>query len=380
MPRHKGIFIAATGQNVGKTTICLALTAALKKRYGNIGYIKPVGQQHVSIDGINVDKDVVLIKQHFQLSASWEEMSPVIIPQGFTRKYLDGEISEEILLAKIRLAAQIVASKRDFILIEGTGHVGVGSIMNLSNARVAKELGLDIVIIASGGLGSSFDELILNLTLCEKNGVPIRGVILNKVRPEKMKMITTYFQKALDSFSIPILGCVPYDAFLSKPTMEDFEGLFCTMLISGKRHRMRHFEHVRLMAGSVDAYFEEIYPNQLIITPACRTDIIEATLTRHIEVKNTSGIDFSGGMILTGRHPPTTALLDQFTKVDIPILYAPICSYAAMQMITSFTAKIRLDDLEKINKAIDLVDAHVDMEKLTSPQSQSMACLAATSS
>jgi hypothetical protein len=43
-----------------------------------------------------------------------------------------------------------------------TGHVGVGSIVGLSNARVAQELGLGMVLVANGGLGSAFDELELN--------------------------------------------------------------------------------------------------------------------------------------------------------------------------------------------------------------------------
>jgi len=46
---RKAIFIAATGQNVGKTTICLGLPAGLRKRFSRVGFIKPVGQQHVEV-------------------------------------------------------------------------------------------------------------------------------------------------------------------------------------------------------------------------------------------------------------------------------------------------------------------------------------------
>lgn len=41
----------------------------------------------------------------------------------------------------------------------------MGSIIGLSNARVARELGLEIVLVANGGLGSTFDELELNRTV-----------------------------------------------------------------------------------------------------------------------------------------------------------------------------------------------------------------------
>ncbi|MCB1110841.1 MAG: AAA family ATPase, partial [Chlamydiia bacterium] len=57
----KAFFIAATGQHVGKTTTCLGLVSGLMKKYKNVGFIKPIGQEHVEIEtGVHVDKDVVL--------------------------------------------------------------------------------------------------------------------------------------------------------------------------------------------------------------------------------------------------------------------------------------------------------------------------------
>ncbi len=63
---NHSIFIAATGQNVGKTTLCLGIMAALHKHFPSVGFIKPVGQQHVLVENnLTVDKDVVLFKNYF---------------------------------------------------------------------------------------------------------------------------------------------------------------------------------------------------------------------------------------------------------------------------------------------------------------------------
>ncbi|MEM1282136.1 MAG: AAA family ATPase [Chlamydiota bacterium] len=361
----KSIFIAATGQHVGKTTICLGLIAALKKRYSQIGFIKPVGQQHVKIDNdIVVDKDTYLFKNHFEMEGDWHPMSPVIIPAGFTRRYFDENISSEEMLNDIITSYKSIASLNDYTVVEGTGHVGVGSILDLSNARVASNLGLETVIIASGGLGSAFDELAINIAMCKEYNVPVRGVILNRVLDEKREMILNYFPKALDKWGVPLIGCIPFDPFLSMPTVKDFEGLFQTTLFSGQQHRLRHFDNFRLFAGSVKAYKREFEPNQLIITPASREDIIMATLEKHLHTTNNEGVDYGGGMILTGRHSPSKSIEDQMRHVDIPILYAPMSSYDAMKKITTFIAKIRLEDTEKIQKAIHLVDQYVDLNQL----------------
>lgn len=357
----QAIFIGATGQNVGKTTTCLGLISGLKKRYSKVGFIKPVGQQHVTVGECTlVDKDAELFKNHFKLTSSWKEISPVIIPSGFTRDFLDQKITEKEMLNRIESSYHKVLSDHDYTIVEGTGHIGVGSIVELNNAKVASRLGLDMVIIASGGLGSAHDELCLNFAMCEKYGVNVRGVILNRVLDDKREMILEYFPKSLQKWGIPLIGCIPYNAFLNSPTMRDFENLFKTTLISGYKNRYRHFHNSRLVACSLDAYKNEITSNELVITPADREDIILAIFEKH----DLFGKDFESGIILTGRKPPTDSIMKKIREQDIPTLYAPLFSYDAMRLITSYTAKIRGEDLPKVDKAISLVEQNINFDLL----------------
>ena len=353
----KAYFIASTGQHVGKTTTSLGLFAGLKKRFHRIGFFKPVGQEHVE----SVDKDVILFKDHFQLSTPDETMSPVLFPPGFTRDFLDGKVSEKELQNKITSSFESLKKDHDFILIEGTGHTGVGSIANLNNGQVAALLNVPVILVASGGLGSAFDELTLNKTLCDKYGAQVVGVILNRVLPEKREMVIEYMKKGLARWGIPLIGCIPYDPFLSNPSMKDFEHLFKTMLLTGSSHRMRHFKQTRLVATTLDSYQDLIAPSQLIITPANREDIILETLAKHWELKVAHpGVDLEAGFILTGDVPPQEGLVAEIHQADIPMLYTPVSNYIAMKMITSFTAKIRKEDVAKVKEAIDVVESHID--------------------
>ncbi len=358
---RKAIFVAATGQNVGKTTICLGMIAALKKKFPKLGFMKPVGQQHVRVgSSLLVDKDVVLFKEYFNLPDRYEDMSPVIFPRGFTREYLDGKVDPSLLKDKITSSFTHIHEANDFTIVEGTGHVGVGSIVTLNNATVAAQLGLDVVIIAKGGLGSAFDELALNKTLCDQLGVKIAGVILNRVIPEKNEMILTYITKALKRWNIPLIGSIPYNQFLSTPSMEDFENLFKTRLISGESYHYSHFETMRLIATSVETFKERLFSNQLIVTPATREDIIRCL----IETRQHAHNGPEHGLILTGQHPPHPNLVEQLKQADIPSLYAAYTSFDAMKMITSFIAKIRKEDSSKVKKAIELVESHLDLSKI----------------
>jgi phosphate acetyltransferase len=357
--KRKGLFIAATGQNVGKTTLCLGMIAILKKQFPFLGVIKPVGQQHLEIDdGILVDKDVVLFKEHFHLPFTYSSMSPVIFPRGFTRDYLDGKISTEKLEERIKTSYHSVASETPFTLVEGTGHVGVGSIVSLSNAKVAKLLNLDVILIVKGGLGSAIDELALNKSLCEAHGVRIAGVILNRVIEEKREMVIHYVSKALEKWNIPLLGAIPYSQFLNTPTMKDFAALFSTYLIAGKENGNSHFSSVRLIATSVDSFKELCSQDELLVTPATREDILYALVDNHRQQ------ELRHGLILTGRHPPSTEVIKEIGSLGIPTLYTPLPTYEAMRKLNSFTAKIQVQDTEKIERAISLVENHLDLSAI----------------
>lgn len=79
-----------------------------------------------------------------------------------TQNFIDGKITSAEQSRLIVDAYENVSAKSDAVLCEGTGHVGVGSIIELSNAAVAAKLGADVILVANGGLGSAFDELEMN--------------------------------------------------------------------------------------------------------------------------------------------------------------------------------------------------------------------------
>ncbi|CBJ30346.1 conserved unknown protein [Ectocarpus siliculosus] len=141
------------------------------------------------------------MKEFFDLKCRYEDMSPVLIPAGYTRDYIDGKITAGDQLKDVHTAFQNVMDESDVVVLEGTGHTAVGSVVDLNNAQVAKALNADMILVANGGLGSAYDELELNRGICEKYGIKVRGVVLNKVVPGKLQMVKEYFGKLLKSAS-----------------------------------------------------------------------------------------------------------------------------------------------------------------------------------
>ena len=188
------VFIAATRQNDGKTTTSLGLIAALQKHFPRIGYIKPVGQRFVEIEEQKIDEDTVLMDAVYPLNCPLVDMSPIAVEPDFTRKYLQSA-NNEALVKKIQKAFDRVAWEKDFVLCEGRGHAGVGSVFDLSNAQVAKILGAKSSSSRRAASANRLMKSALNQALFEKEGVEIIGVILNKVLGEKVDYITDFARR-----------------------------------------------------------------------------------------------------------------------------------------------------------------------------------------
>src|SRR5213075_3152378 len=212
------VFIAATRQNDGKTTTSLGLIAALQKFFPRIGYIKPVGQRFVEIEEQKIDEDSVLMDSVYRMNCPLVDMSPIAVEPDFTRKYLQAA-NNEVLVKKIQHAFDRVAWEKDFVLCEGSGHAGVGSVFDLSNAQVAKILGAKVIIVTQGGIGKPIDEVSLNQALFEKEGVEIIGVIINKVIGSKIDSVTDFARRGLKRKGLDLLGVIPHQQILSSPTM-----------------------------------------------------------------------------------------------------------------------------------------------------------------
>ena len=149
----KKIFIAATMQNDGKTTVSLGLIFALRENFKKIGFIKPIGQRYLEEEGAKVDEDSVLIERVCEIcdvKCGLRDMSPIAVERGFTENYIDNPHKEEIT-NHILESFDKIARGRDLVIIEGTGHAGVGSVFDHSNATVAKLLDAKVILVSSGG-------------------------------------------------------------------------------------------------------------------------------------------------------------------------------------------------------------------------------------
>lgn len=364
-PRNKTtkrIFIAATRMNDGKTTTSLALFAALRSITEKVGFIKPVGQRFIELDGHQIDEDSVLLNRTFDVKVPMQAMSPIAIHPGFTRDYLDHPAGcHDKLIDRMCRAFDRAAYEKEYIIIEGTGHAGVGSVFDLSNADVAKRLDAKVIIVAKGGIGRPIDEIALNKALFQAAGVEVIGAIINKVLPEKMEDTQKYCQLALERMGIPLLGCMPVKTQLLRPSLRQIVKEIGGRWINGEAQGLRErINKVIIGAMTAKGLLDLLERGTLIITPGDREDIILSAVAAEglTEERTISGI------ILTRDVLPHPKLMEMLAKTTIPVVVCSEESYDIAFLIHNMTVKTQPDDDEKITIIKNLLKKNIDMQAI----------------
>lgn len=356
----KRIFIAATRMNDGKTTTSLALFAALRTLTDKVGFIKPVGQRFVTVDGQQIDEDSVLLDEIFKVEVPIQAMSPIAIHPTFTRDFLDNP--SDLLDAHINKMCRAfdrAAYEKDYIIIEGTGHAGVGSVFGLSNADVAQCLNAKVIIVASGGIGRPIDQIALNKSLFEKAGVEVIGAIINKVLPDKLAMIEKYCRIALQRMDIPLLGCIPAEPKLSEPNLNQVVEVVGGRWLNGREQGGNgRVDKVVIGAMAAKGIVDSIQPGVLIITPGDREDIILSA----IAAEGIADQRLLTGIILTRNVLPHPKLMAMIAKTRIPVVICSDESYQVASKINKMTVKTQPGDADKIPIIKDLVTKNVDLD------------------
>ena len=357
----KKVFIAATKQNDGKTTVSLGLISNLNRHFKNIGFIKPIGQRYLEEEGFKVDEDSILIEEVFGIRCGLKDMNPIAVERGFTEKYIITPNGKK-LTQQIKDAYRHVSKNNDFVVIEGTGHAGVGSVFDLSNAAVAKLLKAKVIIISSGGIGRPVDEIMLNKALFDKLGVKVLGVIINKVLPEKSAKIEKLWNKRLPHLKVEVLGVLPYLPFLSYPNVARISEELGFKFFVGKDNAHNVVKKIvigAMLSHDAVAYIED---GSLVITPGDRGDMILTVLNCHF-VQTKKRIKISG-LILTGGIMPNKRVQELLKKSNIPVLLSEKDTYSVASLVHDLVVKIRSDDKEKIAMAHDMFKENIDIEKI----------------
>jgi len=352
------IYVAATRQNDGKTTASIGFMGILASKFKRLGFIKPVGQRYVDIEGHRIDEDALLMRETYNCENEFNDMSPLAVDRQFTRKYIDNP-TPDILAKNVCNAFDNVAENKDIVVIEGTGHAGVGSVFDLDNGKVASLCNAPAIIVACGGIGKPFDEISMNKAVFDRNGVRVAGVIINKVIPNKLEQVETYMSRSLERIGLPLLAVIPKIPQLLWPTIRHVIDSMDCELLNGEKYINNKIHDIIIGAMTPHHALQYFKGGTLVITPGDRDDLV---LTA-VSIASTT-IDNFAGLVLTGGVQPRRSVLRVIQKTKIPVLLSKLDTYTVASKIYAMMVKIKPEETDKIKMVQQAYRKHFHVDKL----------------
>ncbi len=366
--KYRSIYVAASGQHVGKTTTTLGLVANFLNKGLNVGYCKPVGQKFLDIEKLRVDKDTLLFADLIKFNMVPELHSPIILGKGATERIIDNPSLKQKIARDLEKARFALEDHHDLVVFEGTGHPGVGSIAEVSNAKVAKMVGAPVVMVVPGGIGSTIDKLNMCLSLFREENVPILGVIVNKVLPDKIPKIKKYLSKWFEDNNINLLGIIPYDKSLANPIIK-------TVCIAINGTVMANAENLNnkvedILAGSL-IKLEELTDseNKLLVVGA---ENLHNAINKIMQISEKHNLKDSplSGIVVTGMGEINESAMPYIEKHKIPLVRTLLDTYGSVLKISRIEVKINRNTPWKVKTAIELIGENVNLDHLLQEKDQ----------
>lgn len=360
MPCRK-IFIGATGQHCGKTTISLSLMHLASKKYERVGFMKPIGPKCIEFNGHIVDKDAAMFAAVFGVEEDLLNMSPMTLSAGTTRSFLNGEIDMATPRRKILEACSELERKYDFLIIEGAGHGGVGSVVGTNNAQVAAMLGAPVLLVTGGGIGNVIDAVELNLALYERDNANVRIIMPNKLVEEKRRNAMDYLVKAFTPNGLLVSGAFNYSPTLADPTLLHVANLLGQQLHGDPTEQSRICHTIQLGAASSQRVIDNLDESTLLIVTSSRDELMvtASSLYNIPEFKKRLA-----GLVIGGHAPISEITQRILDDSNIPYIRIEETSSEVFYQLREHVSKIGPEDHEKITLIKTIAEKYIDFDAI----------------
>lgn len=178
----KSIFITATGTDIGKTYVSGLMVKKFRDLGLNCGYYKP------ALSGAIKQQDGSLLPGDCDFVVKTSGLN--VKPMDCVTYCFEEAVSPHLAAERqgVRIEKSVIKSefqKReaiyDYLVVEGAG--GITCPFNMKEEvlllpDVIKAMGLDILIVADGGLGT-INSVLLTVEYAKQQGLNIKGLILN---------------------------------------------------------------------------------------------------------------------------------------------------------------------------------------------------------
>lgn len=203
------IFVCGTDTGVGKTIVTGAMCAALNQEGWIAGAYKPLESGCERGERRHFKRaDSEFLKKMAGMSESLDHINPYFFKEPLAPGVAARRAGRKVSFSKIKKNFDHLAQKYELLFVEGAGGLLVPISGEKTNLDLIQYLGVPVLLVGRLGLGT-INHTLLTLDCLKRHGVPVAGVILNRMTPQKNIAEKTN-PDTLKKFGVKILGVFPY--------------------------------------------------------------------------------------------------------------------------------------------------------------------------
>jgi BioD-like phosphotransacetylase family protein len=346
------ILVSSSEEFSGKSSICMGLGKIFQESGLKIGYMKPVGNLLIDVDGSLTDEDSEGIKSLLGIEDSAKYVTPIHLTDSLIDDALKGV--EKDLDKRLSDAFSVISKDKDVIFVEGTGCIGGGSMYGLSDPEVASKLGIAMMLVTRFDSINAIDRILCDVRIVGDKAT-LTGVILNEVPRNMEDRVTEIVVPFLERKGIKVFGVIYEDHTLRSVFISEIvEDLHAEVLVAPDRldQLVENYLVGAMEVGSAIKYFRR-QPNSVVITGGDRADIQMAAIDSRVKC-----------LILTGNMRPSGAVLASAEEAGIPVILVRGDTMNTIERMENLIGHAHIKQQVKLDRVTELLRNHLDISAI----------------
>lgn len=181
---QRGLFITGTDTGVGKTYIAAGLASSLRRRGIDVGVMKPAETGCPVRAGRMIPADALRLMRAARVADALDLVNPYRFRNPLAPAVAAEFDGKKIDVKRIRAAYRRLASRHEFMIVEGAGGILVPFEGSRTFIDLAAALGLPVLVVARPGLGT-INHTLLTVEALKRRGLALAGIVINHSRKGK---------------------------------------------------------------------------------------------------------------------------------------------------------------------------------------------------
>jgi len=199
-----GCFITGTDTDIGKTRVAASIIRALAERGRAV-----VGMKPVASGDAGRSQDAQRLIDAASVEAEYADVNPYLFAEPVSPHLAARAAGVEIDLRVITRACEKLASRADWVIVEGVGGWFAPLSETLTVQDMAQALKLPVVLVVGMRLGC-LNHALLSARAIRQSGLPLAGWVANCIDPT-MRQVEENIATLEQRMASPLLAVVAHD-------------------------------------------------------------------------------------------------------------------------------------------------------------------------